>query len=104
MKVMISQPMNGLLESEIQKRKIEAESYLLKQGHVVVNTLFSDEWYEQNNVSSKNNIPLFFFSKSLEKMADCDAVYFLKGWENARGCRLEHQVAEAYGLNIMEEE
>ena len=33
-----------------------------------------------------------------------EAVYFCKGWENARGCKLEHAVAEAYGLTIIYEE
>lgn len=27
-----------------------------------------------------------------------------KGWEQARGCRLEHDAAIAYGLNVIYEE
>lgn len=30
-----------------------------------------------------------------------DAVHFMKGWEEARGCKLEHQTAEAYGIDII---
>ena len=36
-------------------------------------------------------------------MSLCDAAYFCKGWENARGCRLEHDAAVAYGLEIIYE-
>jgi hypothetical protein len=43
-------------------------------------------------------------AKSLEKMAHCNTVYFAKGWENARGCKIEHEVALQYGLNIFYEE
>lgn len=32
------------------------------------------------------------------------ATYFCKGWESARGCKLEHAVAEAYGVKIIYEE
>lgn len=30
----------------------------------------------------------------------CDAVYFSRGWEQSKGCRLEHAAAEIYGLKI----
>jgi hypothetical protein len=43
-------------------------------------------------------------AKSLEKMAHCNVVYFAKGWENARGCKIEHEVALQYGLDILYEE
>ena len=32
------------------------------------------------------------------------ALSYRKGWENARGCRIEHEAAKAYGLEIMYEE
>ncbi|MCX4267909.1 MAG: DUF4406 domain-containing protein [Lachnospiraceae bacterium] len=49
-------------------------------------------------------IALCFLAKSLENMSLCHVVYFYKGWENARGCRIEHEVAMAYGLEVMYEE
>ena len=36
-------------------------------------------------------------------MSLCHKVYFAKGWENARGCKIEHEVALAYGLEIIYE-
>ena len=30
--------------------------------------------------------------------------FFCKGWESARGCKIEHEAAVAYGLDIIEEE
>ena len=49
------------------------------------------------------NVPLCFLAKSLENMSQCHAAYFCKGWRNARGCRIEHEVALAYGLTVIYE-
>lgn len=105
-KVMISQPMQGISNDEIQDTKQRAVNYLEKKGYSVVNTLFTDELYdlEQMQMRGVRQIPLWFLSKSLDSMAFCDSVYFCKGWENARGCRIEHEAAKAYGLQIIYEE
>lgn len=46
-------------------------------------------------------VPLCYLAKSLENMSLCHAAYFCKGWERARGCRIEHDAAVAYGLDII---
>ena len=45
-----------------------------------------------------------YLAKSLENMSLCHAAYFCKGWENARGCRIEHDAAVAYGLEVLYED
>ena len=35
-------------------------------------------------------------------MSEADAVVFMPGWENARGCRIEHEIALEYGKYIRE--
>ena len=37
-------------------------------------------------------------------MTKKQTAYFCKGWENARGCKIEHEAAKAYGLEIIYEE
>lgn len=70
-----------------------------------MNTLFTDEWYlKQVNECNITNRALFFLAKSLEKMSLCNIAYFCKGWEDYRGCRIEHAAASAYGLDIIYEE
>ena len=49
------------------------------------------------------NFSLYALALSLEIMSNCDIVYFCRGWENARGCRMEHQAAKEYGLQIIYE-
>ena len=101
-KVMISQPMKDKTEDEILAQKKKAIEFLEKDGYEVVNTYFSDDW-KANDLEDRGvaNIPLFFLAKSLEKMAECDAVYFCDGWQDTRGCKLEHAAATNYGLRCI---
>ena len=105
-KVMISQPMGGKTEDEIVATREKAISILEEKCYKVVNTLFTDEWYSKEKMEERGvvQIPLCFLAKSLENMSLCHAAYFCKGWENARGCRIEHEAAKAYGLEILYEE
>lgn len=106
MKAMLSQPMNGKTEEEIVETREHAIRVLEAKGYDVVNTLFTDEWYSAEAMKERGveQIPLCFLAKSLENMSLCHAAYFCKGWEYARGCRIEHEAAVAYGLDILYEE
>lgn len=106
LKAMLSQPMAGKSESEIAETRERAVTALEAAGYEVVNTLFTDEWYSRENMEKRGvvQIPLCFLAKSLENMSLCHAAYFCAGWEQARGCRIEHEAAEAYGLKIIYEE
>lgn len=103
---MLSQPMAGKTDEEILAARDNAIDALKEMGYEVVNTLFTDDWYSSEAMKKRGveNIPLCFLAKSLENMSLCHAAYFCKGWENARGCRIEHEAAKAYGLTIIYEE
>lgn len=105
MKAMLSQPMNGKTDEEVVATRERAIKVLEESGYEVVNTLFTDEWYSAEKMKERGvvQIPLCFLAKSLENMSLCDAAYFCKGWENARGCKIEHEAAKAYGLTIIYE-
>ena len=104
-KAMLSQPMGGKSEEEIKETRKRAIKVLKEQGYEIVNTLFTDEWFMNACAKQKGVVqrPLYFLAKSLESMSLCDTVYFCDGWENARGCRIEHEVAAAYGVEIIYE-
>ena len=105
-KAMLSQPMAGKTDEEIVATREKAIKILEEKGYEVVNTLFTDEWYSNESMKERGvvQIPLCFLAKSLENMSLCHAAYFCKGWENARGCKIEHDAAVAYGLDIIYEE
>ena len=105
-KAMLSQPMAGKTQEEIVATREKAIAALTAKGYQVVNTLFTDEWYSKEKMTERGvvQIPLCFLAKSLENMSLCHAAYFCKGWEQARGCRIEREAAKAYGLTILYEE
>ena len=102
---MLSQPMAGKTDEEIVATRENAMAALKEKGYEVVNTLFTDEWYSKEQMQKRGvvQIPLCFLAKSLESMSLCHVAYFCKGWEKARGCKIEHDAAVAYGLEIIYE-
>lgn len=104
-KAMLSQPMAGKTDEEIVATREKAMAALKEKGYEVINTLFTDEWYSKEQMQKRGvvQIPLCFLAKSLENMSLCHAAYFCKGWEKARGCKIEHDAAVAYGLKIIYE-
>ena len=105
-KAMLSQPMGGKTDEEIVATRDRAIKVLKEKGYEIVNTLFTDEWYSENGFEKRGvvNRPLCFLAKSWENMSLWHVAYFCKGWEQARGCRIEHEAAKAYGLEIIYEE
>lgn len=98
MKVFISQPMKDLKEDEIlevRKEAVENCQKIYGEDIEIIESYFND--------IPKSNKGLFYLGKSIALMAEADVVYFCKGWEKARGCKLEHACALAYGIDIIED-
>lgn len=104
MRAMISQPMRGFTDEQIEAVRAKAKEYLELHGYEVVDTFFQDQWKKETNFPSDNHKAVWFMAKVIEKMATVDAVYFCDKWQSARGCRVEHYIAEQYGLGIIYEE
>jgi len=103
--MMVSQPLRGKTEDEITADRNRAINFSILYGFNFINTRNTDDWYDPEAMKGRGvaNVPLCFFAKSIESMSKCQLAYFAYGWEFARGCRLEHAVAESYGLVIVEE-
>lgn len=95
----ISQPMKGKTDKEILAEREtaikEAEAALKEPVEVI------DSFFQNAPVDAK---PLWFLGKSIELLSTADIAYFASGWENARGCKIEHECAKEYGIQIMEQE
>lgn len=96
MKIMISQPMRGKTNEEIRLERENLIEQLESKGYVVIDTIISEEAPKDINEA------IFYLSKSIEFIGKVDGVVFMPGWENARGCKIEYQVAKNYGKFIME--
>ena len=97
-KVFISQPMNGKSNDEIElerKRAIEdIEEEFDTDEIIILDSFFKDVPH--------NAKPLWFLGNSLRILSDADIAYFCNGWEQARGCKIEHECAKEYGIKIIE--
>ncbi|WP_281696643.1 hypothetical protein [Bacteroides clarus] len=100
MKLFISQPMKGKTDEEILKtreRAIEsAKKYFASDEEVEV----IDSFFQNAPADAR---PLWFLGKSLELLSTADVAYFAKGWENARGCRIENTCAIEYGVEVIKD-
>ena len=94
MKIMISQPMNGKTEKQIKDERKYLIQELEEQGHEVIDTIIKDF---DDEVS-----PILYLAKSIEFLDKADGIVFMKGWEDARGCVIEHLIAEKYHKFIKE--
>lgn len=98
MKVMISQPINGRNQEDIKKERQDIIEKFNKIHIDVINTLFNEE------VPDNCNVAVYYLGKSISAMKDIDALYMCDNWFNARGCRIENQVAKEYGIRILDKE
>lgn len=97
-KLFISQPMRGKTDEEIlaeRKKAIESAERNLGEPVEVIDSFF------QNAPADAR--PLWFLGKALELLSTADIAYFAKGWEDARGCRIENQCAIEYGIEVIED-
>lgn len=97
MRVFISQPMNGKADEEI-KRERERIIAELQERYGDVEVI--ESFFEGAPHDAK---PLWFLGKSLELLSTADLAYFAKGWEDARGCRIENRCAIEYGIDVVED-
>lgn len=95
-KLFISQPMADKSDEDILWERQEALLQVaadLGEGVELIDSFFQHAPHDAR--------PLWFLGKSLELLAGADIVYFVPGWEKARGCRIEHECAVQYGLRII---
>lgn len=96
MRIMISQPMRGKTNEQIREERAKLVKTLEREGHEVVDTVFE-------NAPADEDIAIYMLSQSIRYIGKVDALYFMKGWEQARGCKIEHQVAVEYGKQVFYE-
>ena len=96
-KLFISQPMRDKTDKQIKAERTKIVKEVTEYfGDVEV----IDSFFES---APHNARPLWFLGKSLELLSTADIVYFTDGWDQYRGCRIEHDCALEYGIEIFRE-
>lgn len=96
MKAFISQPMRGRTDEEILAERDDIECRLREEfGEVEILETFYDDF-------DPDAKPLEYLARSISDLAKADVAYFAKGWQNARGCKIENMCAIEYGIHTIE--
>ena len=97
--VFISQPMRDKTDEEIlaeRERLAEKARCALGEDVEVLDTFFADYSPDAPYQGAA------FLGRSLMELAKADAAIFGDGWEDYRGCRIEHRVCSDYGIPIVD--
>lgn len=102
-RLFISQPMRGKSDEEIESEREDliaiAKAVYAGRGEVeVIDSFFKGGL----DVPAGTKAPLYYLSKSLELLATADVAIFAEDWREARGCRIEHECADGYGVARIE--
>lgn len=88
-KLFISQPMRDKTDEQIKverKNAIQKATELLGEEVEVIDSFFESAPHDTK--------PLWFLGKSMELLSTADVAYFVKGWDDYRGCRIENTCVE----------
>ena len=96
-KLFISQPMRGKTDEEILKERkaaIEAVENAIGEPVEVIESFIQG--------APADAKPLWYLGESIKMLSEADIAYFAKGWEEARGCRIERMCALKYDIDMYE--
>lgn len=100
-KLFISQPMRGLTDGEILKAReeirVRAESIIGEKVELI------DSFIVEYPGEINKSVPVWYLGKSIQFLSQADIAYFGGEWRNARGCKIEYEIASAYEIKIIEE-
>ena len=106
-KLFVSQPMTGLSDDEIMRARTSAVREAERKMRIKTNTYTRhkileviDSFFQDAPADAK---PLWYLGESLKKLSEADVAIFAKGWQKSRGCKIEHEAAVNYGIEVMYE-
>ena len=97
-KVFISQPIKDKIDEEIIKEReqlIECAKEHYGENIEVIDSFFKGAPHDAK--------PLWFLGESIKKLSEADVAIFAKGYEEARGCRIENECCVSYGITVIED-
>lgn len=103
-KVFLCLPMSGRTEEDILKEineMKEASIHYFQDKHPDCEIVYIANYRPESEEESNN--PVFLLGRGIMTlMAQANVCLFSKNWKNSKGCKIEHSVAEAYNIDIMD--
>ena len=98
-KVFVSQPMRGKTNEEIMKERERVKDVVKRLYPLhIVKVEILDSFIKNSNSSLET------FIRGLNKMYEADLIYFVKGFKEYRGCKLEFEIATEYNARMAVEQ
>ena len=97
-KIFISQPMRDKTDEQRKKERERADKAIEEKIGEQVEII--DPFFEKAPHNAK---PLWFLGKSFELLSSADIAYFIDGWYEYRGCRMEHEACIQYDIPVIVE-
>lgn len=91
--------MRGKTDKEILAVREKAIKSAEKQVGEPVEVI--DSFFQSAPVNTK---PLWYLGESLKLLSQADVAFFAKGWNEARGCKIENTCAIEYGIKVIVED
>ena len=98
-KIFISQPMNGMSDAEIIKRRDEINTKV--NAYFKEECIFIDSFHKPIELVNKGRVAML--GHSIQLMADADVVVFGVGYEDTNGCKIEYNVCQLYHIPTLYE-
>lgn len=103
-KVFLCLPMSGRSEEDILKEineMKEASMHYFLDKHPDCDIVYMTNYQSEADEESNNSV--FLLGRGIMKlMSQADVCLFSKDWKDSRGCKIEHDIARAYKIDIMD--
>lgn len=101
-KLFISQPMNGIDDDVVLKKREEA----ITNAKIFIKSNTGEDEVEVLETFIYEDAPedagrLWYLGRSIQMLGKADYIYFVEGYENANGCMAEEFIAKQYGINCI---
>lgn len=96
MKLFISQPMRDKTDEQIEKERNDAIEHVKKvlgEDVEVIDSFFKGAPHDAKS--------LWFLGKSFELLSTADMAVFIGDWYKYRGCKMEYEACEEYGIETI---
>lgn len=99
----VIQPMAGKTKEQIMQERNDTLRKLDLSSCTVLENYF-DVYPPEGTPThlTLGQTSVYAFSTNIQRMAMADMVIVMPGWENAKGCIIEYEIARHYGLNVRE--
>lgn len=103
-KVFLCLPMSGRTEEDILKEineMKEASIHYFQDKHPDCEIVYIANYRPESEEESNN--PVFLLGRGIMTlMAQANVCLFSKNWKDSKGCKIEHDIAETYKIDIMD--